>query len=180
MLYDSYDYEDMTTNTNLRELVTRSAAGHAIEPSGTVIPLDSAARLYAAAARDLDEGNFGSAADDAGRLPVELETADEDTATLNVHGLRYVVELEIGGGADTVTALCEVRGCPNLALGQTRLARVCEDHLGEVTTAAQASGVPADELRERRLSAWEQEITDDMDRLAHRDLHRLKRIREGR
>ena len=167
-----------TKRTNLAHLIAAAANGTTASID-TNIPLDTAARLYAAAARDLDEGNYGSATDDAGRLPVELETSDEDTATVNVNGLRYVIELEIGAGSDTVTPLCEVSGCPNPALSRTRLARICDGHLDETTPLTQGLHIPAEAVRTRRLDAWEKEIAEIEDRLAHRDRIRLKRLREG-
>lgn len=169
----------MTLVTNLRHLLAEAAAGHPNDHLGVDIPLDTAARLYTQAAQDLDEGNYGSATDDPGLLPIELESTRGVTAVLNVHGLRYVVELELGGGADTVTALCEVTGCPSPALGRTRLARVCDNHLDEDTTTTQAFAIPTDSIRDRRLHAWEREIVDAVDRLNHRDLSQLKKLREG-
>lgn len=137
------------------------------------LPLDAAARLYGAVAGDLDDGNFGSAADDAGMLPAAIETTDADAAIVDVHGLRYLVDLELGAASETVMALCVVPGCPHPALTRTRLARVCEEHLGHVDDLAMlVLNVPraaddrpdgweeqaARDIRARRLEKWQAEL----------------------
>ncbi|MBO2461612.1 hypothetical protein [Actinomadura violacea] len=190
----------MYPDRTLRDLLKRAAAGHCFdEPFGTFICLDSAARLYGAVADDLDDGNCcapgaapGSAGHDPGKLPVVLESSDGDTATLNVGGLRFNVELQIGGGPDTVCMLCTAAGCPNPALTRTRLARYCENHLGHVDEVAMdVLGIPlagddrapdweeqaARDIREQRLDAWEHATVATVDVLKGRVLHRINRHR---
>lgn len=158
------------------------------------LPLDAAARLYGAVASDLDDGNLGSPADDAGQLPAALEETGGDTATVNVHGLRYLVDLEPSAGHDTVMALCVVPGCPHPALTRTRLARVCEEHLGHVDDLAMlVLNVPraaddrpdgweeqaARDIRARRLEAWDRELAAD-EQAIRNARGRFDRIRDGR
>lgn len=131
--------------------------------------------------------------EDPGALPVELESVDGDTVTLNVAGLRFNVELEIGGGPDTVCVLCTVRGCPHPAVARARIARYCDTHLGHVDQMAMTVlGIPpagddrapgwqeqvARDIRDIRLNRWEQEIVEAVDKLKTRNVHRLARHRD--
>lgn len=135
------------------------------------LPLDSAARLYGAVTADLDAGNFGGSGSDIGRFPVAV-TGGDDTAIVDVNGLRYLVELEIGG-SETVSALCLVPGCSETALTRTTLARVCREHLSHLDELAMfVLNMPLAgddrgenweeearrEIRVRRLEAWQEEL----------------------
>ncbi|WP_433329923.1 hypothetical protein [Spirillospora sp. CA-294931] len=182
--------------TTLATLLAHAATGEEINTADGErirIGLDAAARLFATVAADDDAGAFGSIDhDDVGPLPVLLEDSAGELVIVNVHGLRYSIDLEPAGGDETVIRLCEAKGCPASALGLARLARVCEKHLTLLTPYMEfLLGVPRAgdarvpgweataeaDARAKRLDAWEREITEQEDRLAHRHRFLLKRLR---
>lgn len=143
------------------------------------IGLDAAARLYAAVADDVDHERIGVICHDPG----DLHVFPEDHAVVRVVRLRY--RINPGAGADTVTLLCVAPGCPHPALGKTRHARVCEDHLTLITSdlrtimyvPAKATGATAAQIRARRLDALQAEI-DAAGASARFTLRRLREAAE--
>lgn len=172
----------------LADLVAAAARGDG------PLPLDSAARLYGVVAADLDAGNYGSAGPDVGCFPVTIETISNDgLATVDVYGLRYLVDLEIGGGSEAVSALCTVPGCPEPAMARKYLARVCTEHISHVDKmalfylnmplAGDARGPNWEEdarrdIRVLRLNVWQEDL-DDRAKELEIERGRLNIIRRG-